>query len=326
MILVTGGAGFIGSNMLADLEAAGAGPLVLCDWLGTGEKWRNVSKRRIAEFVRPEDLPRWLEGRQGVEAVIHLGAISATTERDADLLIERNIRTTVRLWDWCTAARVPLLYASSAASYGARETDLADDEAPAALAALAPLNAYGWSKAATDRILLDRARAGEAPALWAGLRFFNVYGPNEYHKENMMSVVTRFFSPLSRGETVELFKSDRPGIADGQQSRDFVYVKDCTAAMLAMLERPVPSGLYNLGTGVARSFADLVAALGRALGREPEIRYIPLPVALEGRYQYRTEAQMAKLRRAGIDMPFRDIEAGVADYVETHLSTMDPYR
>ncbi|WP_417247852.1 ADP-glyceromanno-heptose 6-epimerase [Celeribacter sp.] len=327
MIVVTGAAGFIGSNIVADLEDAGHGPIAVSDWFGTGDKWRNLAKRDIAAFVPPEELMSWLEGRDDISAVIHMGAISSTTERDCDLLVDRNINATVDLWDWCAANNVRFIYASSAATYGALEENLLDEETPEFLGNLRPLCGYGWSKNATDKLLMRRVREGApVPPQWAGLKFFNVYGPNEYHKDDMMSVVAKFFDTVKRGETVNLFKSDRKGIANGQQSRDFVYVKDCSKAVLWLLENDHASGLFNIGTGQARSFEDLVRAIGAALDVEVDIDYVDMPETLKGKYQYYTRAEMGKLREAGLNDPFHSLEDGVRDYVTTYLDTEDRYR
>ncbi|MCZ0963689.1 ADP-glyceromanno-heptose 6-epimerase [Paracoccus benzoatiresistens] len=327
MILITGAAGFIGSNIVADLEEACIGPVAVCDWFEDSDKWRNLAKRDITEFIPPNEIFDWLRGRTDITGIVHMGAISATTERNVDLLVERNITMTVKLWDWCANAEVPFIYASSAATYGALEKDLVDSQKPEDLAALRPLNGYGWSKNATDKILMRRVANGEkCPPQWAGLKFFNVYGPNEYHKGSMMSVVAKFFEPVRTGEIVRLFKSDRTGIADGQQMRDFVYVKDCTAAIIWLLRNPSVSGLFNIGTGNARSFDDLVRAIGLALSIPVKIEYIDMPENLKGRYQYFTQAEMTKLRKSGFEAPFHSLEAGVRDYVNSYLNTEDCYR
>lgn len=328
MIVVTGGAGFIGSNLVADLEARGQGPIAVVDWFGEDERWRNLANRRIAHFVRPEAIDPFLAAHAGeIRAIVHMGAISATTERDVDRLVELNINYSVKLWDWCAEHGAPFLYASSAATYGGIESGFTDDESVAALSALRPLNAYGWSKKATDIIFAERLAAGQpAPPQWAGLKFFNVYGPNEYHKGDMMSVACKLYGQVMAGEKVRLFKSYRDGIADGEQRRDFVYVKDCTRAMLWLLDHPDVSGIFNLGAGQARSFLDIAKALGRVVNRPVEVEFIEMPEAIRDRYQYFTEAEMGKLRAAGMDAPFASLEEGVADYVTAHLAREDRYR
>lgn len=328
MIIITGAAGFIGSNLAADFEEAGEGPLVAVDWLESGEKWRNLAKRRIAAFVEPERLLPFLDDvAREVRLVVHMGAISATTERDADKLVRLNINYTIALWDWCAAHGVPFIYASSAATYGARESGFADDDSVTGLAALRPLNAYGWSKKATDDIVAMRIAAGKPrPPQWAGLKFFNVYGPNEYHKDDMMSVACKMFDTVARGEKVRLFRSYRDDIADGEQRRDFVYVKDCTRTIRWLAKTPQVSGIFNVGSGRAQSFLDIVRALELALNRPIEVEFIEMPEALRGRYQYFTEADMSKAAAAGLDVRFAGLDAGVGDYVAQHLARDDRYR
>ena len=326
MLLVTGGAGFIGSNVVAALNEAGRTDVVVNDVLGTDEKWRNLAKRRVADMVGTGDLFRWLEGRK-LDAVIHMGAISDTTARDADLVIENNFRTSLRLLDWCTAAKVPFIYASSAATYGNGEAGFNDDWTPQALQELKPLNLYGWSKHLFDLALVDRFMKKEKlPPQWAGLKFFNVFGPNEYHKGEMMSLVAKHFEDVKAGRTVRLFKSHKPGIADGDQRRDFIYVDDAVAVVRWLMETPNVSGVFNVGTGQARSFRDLISAVFRALGREPRIEYVDMPEAIRGQYQYFTEAEVDNLRRAGYNAGFTSVEEGVKRYVTQFLNTADAYR
>ncbi len=328
MIVVTGAAGFIGSNIVADLEARGDGPIAIVDWFGTDERWRNLAKRRVAHFVRPEQLMLFLDGHAGeVRGVIHMGAISATTERDVDLLVERNIACSVALWDWCAAHEVPFVYASSAATYGGIEHGFVDDDAIAAQAALRPLNAYGWSKKATDLIFAERvARGGPQPPSWAGLKFFNVYGPNEYHKGEMMSVACKLHAQVMAGEPVRLFKSYRDGVADGEQRRDFVHVADCSAAALWLLDRPGTRGLFNIGSGGARSFLDIARALGRVVNKPVDVEFIDMPEAIRDRYQYFTQAETAKLAATGFGRRATTLEDGVADYITGYLAREDRYR
>lgn len=328
MIVVTGAAGFIGSNIVADLEAAGRGPIAVVDWFGTDERWRNLAKRDIAAFVRPEALDGWLaQNATQIETIIHMGAISATTELDVDRLVENNINLTIRLWDWCAAHGVAFIYASSAATYGGIESGFVDDQSLDAMLALRPLNAYGWSKKATDIIVARKLAAGTpAPPRWAGLKFFNVYGPNEYHKGDMMSVAAKLYDRVMAGEPVRLFKSYRDGIADGDQRRDFVYVRDCSRAILDLLDRPAANGIFNIGSGEARSFLDIAKALGRVCNRAIDVEFIEMPEAMRPRYQYFTQAEMGKLRGAGIDAPFASLEDGIADYVTGHLAREDRYR
>jgi len=326
MYLVTGGAGFIGSNLVAALCDRGA-EVMVCDRLRSGGKWRNLAHHAIAGLLPPEELFAFLDGSPRLDAVLHLGAVSDTTVTDGDLVAASNLTLTLRLWAWCAQAGVPLVFASSAATYGDGAQGFDDAFSIAALARLRPLNLYGWSKHATDRrIAALLARNEAAPPSWAGLKFFNVYGPNEYHKGRMASVVWHKFQQISRGERATLFASDRDGIADGDQRRDFVHVDDCVAAMLWLLDNPRVSGLFNLGSGKARSFADLTRAVYAALGREPDIQYVPMPEDLHGRYQYFTEARMQRLRDAGFDTPPTGLEEGVRRYVQDYLLQEDPYR
>jgi ADP-L-glycero-D-manno-heptose 6-epimerase len=324
VILLTGGAGFIGSNIAADLDEAGRTDVVIADTLGHDAKWRNIAKRRIADFVFPEEIEAYLAGRPRADAVIHMGAVTSTTATDADAVVRANIRLSIRLWDWCARTGTPFLYASSAATYGDGSAGFADDEA--ALGRLRPLNLYAWSKHAFDRWAVERARVGDAPPQWAGLKFFNVYGPNEYHKGDMQSLVARNHGAVRDGAPVRLFKSHRAGLPDGGQSRDFVYVRDCAAVVGWLLRTPAVSGLFNVGTGTARSFRALIEALAAAVGRPATIAYVDMPEALRAQYQDFTCAEPAKLRRAGYESAFRSIEEGVGEYTRSHLSTGDPFR
>jgi ADP-L-glycero-D-manno-heptose 6-epimerase len=328
MIIVTGGAGFIGSNLAAALAARGAGEVVVCDWLGTGEKWRNLAKHEIADIVSPEDLLTFLDLHEGrVQAVFHLGAITSTTETDVDLLMRTNFGLSLALWNWCGSARVRFIYASSAATYGDGRNGFDDDGSIAALAKLNPLNAYGWSKHLFDRrVARVVASGGPHPPQWAGLKFFNVYGPNEYHKGPMKSVVAQIYPEAAAGRPAALFRSHRPDYQDGGQLRDFIWVGDCIDVLLWLLDNREVNGLYNLGTGRARSFKDLALSVYRALGREPSIRYVDTPPEVRDRYQYFTEARMTRLRAAGYTAPFTPLEEGVGRYVREYLSAPDPYR
>jgi ADP-L-glycero-D-manno-heptose 6-epimerase len=326
MLLVTGGAGFIGSNLVAALNEAGRADVVVSDVLGTDDKWRNLQKRQLADFIPPADLPRWLDGRK-LEAVVHLGANSDTTAKDGDEVIETNFRLSMRLLDWCTLARTPLIYASSAATYGDGRAGFADDASVAGLKRLRPLNLYGWSKHLFDLAVAERSARGEAlPPQWVGLKFFNVFGPNEYHKGHMMSVLATVFEDARDGRPVRLFRSHREGIADGDQRRDFVYVDDAVAVMQWLLATPAVSGIFNVGTGKARSFRDLVLALFAALGREPNIVYKDMPVTIRDRYQYFTQATTENLRGAGFNSNFTPLETAVSAYVTGFLAREDRYR
>jgi ADP-L-glycero-D-manno-heptose 6-epimerase len=327
MYLVTGGAGFIGSNLVAELAARGES-VVVCDWLRSDERWRNLARHEIADLIAPEQLGAWLQGKsRKLRAVLHMGAISATTETDVDLIVRNNIRATFDLLEWCRESATPIIYASSAATYGDGAAGFDDEFGVEPLARLRPLNAYGWSKHVVDRRLARLLAAGATlPPQWVGLKFFNVYGPNEYHKGTMRSVVARNFASVRAGEPMQLFKSYRPQYADGGQLRDFVYVKDCVDVILWLLQHPKVCGLFNLGTGQARSWLDLAQALMRCCGREPVVEFIDMPPELIHKYQYFTQARMERLRRAGYERAFTSLEDGVMDYVQGYLAAPDPYR
>jgi ADP-L-glycero-D-manno-heptose 6-epimerase len=326
MLLVTGGAGFIGSNVVAALNDAGRSDVTVCDFLGHDGKWRNLAKRRLADIVPPAELMDWLKGRR-LDAVIHLGAISDTTATDGDLVIETNFRLSMRLLDWCTANATPLIYASSAATYGDGANGFSDDPSLDALKVLRPMNLYGWSKHLFDIAVAERAAKGEKlPPQWAGLKFFNVFGPNEYHKGAMMSVLARRFDDVRAGRPVQLFKSHRDGIADGDQRRDFIYVDDAVRVMMWLLATPSVSGLLNVGTGTARSFRDLILAAYAALGAKPNIEYIDMPEAIRGSYQYFTQSDVDRLQGAGYNGGFTALEDAVETYVKGFLDRSDRFR
>jgi ADP-L-glycero-D-manno-heptose 6-epimerase len=326
MLLVTGAAGFIGSNVVASLNEAGRTDIVVNDVLGGEGKWRNLASRQFADFIPPADLMRWLEGRK-LEAVVHLGAISSTTATDGDLVIEANFRLPLRLFEWCASARTSFIYASSAATYGDGEAGYSDDWSRAALRRLKPMNLYGWSKHVFDLAVVERvARKDKVPPQWAGLKFFNVFGPNEYHKGEMMSLVAKRFDDAKAGSAIRLFKSHRAGIADGEQRRDFIYVDDAVAVVRWLLETPSVSGIFNVGTGKARSFRDLMTAMFAALGRKPAIEYIDMPASIRDSYQYFTQAETTNLRRAGYNADFTPLEEAVQRYVTGYLDRPDRYR
>lgn len=329
MYVVTGGAGFIGSNVVWGLERRGADRIVVCDRLRSDDlKWRNVAKRELYDVVAPERLFDWLGNEESnVEGIVHMGAISATTETDADLVVDTNFRLSRDLWKWCANHHVPLVYASSAATYGDGAQDFDDDWSREALSRLRPLNTYGWSKLLFDRWVAGAVARGEpAPKHWAGLRFFNVYGPNEYHKGRMKSVAAQIYPVAAAGKPATLFKSHNPDYPDGGQLRDFVHVDDCVEMVLWLLDNPKINGIFNAGSGQARSFADLAAAVYSALGREPQIEYVPTPQDIRDKYQYFTEARMERLRAAGFRHAPTRLEDGVVRYVRDFLDTDDPHR
>lgn len=325
---VTGGAGFIGSNIAARLADDGAFDVVVCDWLGDAEdgKWRNLAGRPIADHVAPEAAFDWLASHwRDVEVVIHMGAISSTTEPDVDNILRTNFGLSRDLFRWCADHGCRLIYASSAATYGDGSLGFDDDNAPGALAALRPLNPYGWSKALFDLFAVREAARGRAPQQWAGLKFFNVYGPNEGHKGAMKSVAAQIWPDVAAGRPVKLFRSHRADYADGGQLRDFVYVRDAVDVIAWLARRPDVSGIFNLGSGRARSFKDLAETVFAAAGKPPQIEYVAMPAELGDRYQYFTEAKMGRLRAAGYEGQPTPLEAGISDYVRA-FAQADPHR
>lgn len=322
MIVVTGGAGFIGSAFVWKLNSEGIDDIIIVDELGESEKWRNLVKRRYADYLHKDDFLRLIREERlpfNVRALIHMGACSATTERNADYLLENNYRYTCQLADWAIKQDVRFIYASSAATYGDGSRGFSD--ADAVTKDLQPINMYGYSKQLFDLRLL-RQRAEHKVA---GIKFFNVFGPQEYHKEDMRSVVNKSFHQIREQGKVRLFKSHRPDCGDGEQQRDFVYIKDCVEVLWWLLKNREVNGIFNLGTGRARTWKDLVGAVFAALGREPEIEYIDMPPAIRDQYQYFTEAPLEKLKQAGCPLSFHTLEAAVQDYVIGYLQKADPY-
>jgi ADP-L-glycero-D-manno-heptose 6-epimerase len=325
MILITGGAGFIGSNLHAALYADGH-DVAVADWLGQGEKWRNLRKHPPLEVFSPDALPAFLETTPKLDAIVHLGAISETTATDGDLTWRRNVTLSQTLWRWCAAKGVRFIYASSAATYGDGSAGFDDEFSTRALRRLRPLNLYGWSKHAFDLWVAAQMESGApAPPAWAGAKFFNVYGPNEYHKGGMISVVKVKHDEVAAGGPARLFRSTAAGLADGAQARDFIWIGDVVAALRFMLTAPVLSGLFNLGTGQARSYADLARAVCAANGVAARIEFIDMPAQLRGQYQSFTEAPMARLRAAGFRQDFTPLEDGVGMYIRDYLLRADPY-
>lgn len=328
MIVITGGAGMIGSMMAWHLNTKlGRQDIIIVDRITHENQWQNLVHRHYAEYLDKDQLFDFLEDNDDVTAVIHMGAISATTERDFNKLVADNMHYSQDLWSWCAEYEVPFFYASSAATYGAGEHGYDD----ANIEGLRPLNGYGYSKHFFDQWVLEQVKQKQpAPPAWAGFKFFNVYGPNEYHKERMASVALHTFNQFSETGTMRLFKGTKPGIADGMQLRDFVYVKDVADVMgffleAALKQKPAASAIYNIGTGQARSFKDLATNVMTSMAREPDITYIDMPQDLQGKYQYFTQAEMQKLRQAGYKKPFTSLEEGVKDYVQNYLMQEDAY-
>ena len=345
MIVVTGGAGFIGSNLVAALNARGETEIVVCDRLRDGPKWRNIAKREIAGFVPPEELFTLLnDHRTRVKAIFHMGASSSTTETDADRIAKDNLRYTLAVWNWCAQANARMIYASSAATYGDGAHGFDDDQSIDHLAKLAPMNAYAWSKQAFDRRAVRIAERGDGhgswaraaafgdipvesqkPRQWVGFKFFNVYGPNEFHKAGQRSVALQLWKQIRDTGRARLFKSARDDVSDHDIRRDFVWVGDCVDAMLWAYDNPRVNGLFNSGSGAGRSFDDLARAVFKAMNREPAIDYVDMPDSLRAGYQYFTQANMAKIRKAGFNAAATALDDGVRRYVQDHLEQPDPY-
>lgn len=327
MHIVTGAAGFIGSNIAAELDDNGE-DIVIVDVLGSDDiKWRNISKRRVRDIVAPNELTAFLKGRGGVESIIHMGAVSTTTEHDVDFIVQSNFKLSMELWNWCTTKGVPFVYASSAATYGDGTSGFVDDFDENSLSGLRPLNPYGWSKHVFDRWVYAESVSGRAqPPRWAGLKFFNVYGPNEYHKGGQRSVAAQLFDQVSSSGKARLFKSENRKYADGGQTRDFVWVGDCVSVVLWLLKFSVPSSVYNVGSGVPRSFEDKARIMFELLSKPVDIEYIDLPATLAGKYQYYTQASLEKLRRAGFAEPTTSLEEGLNKYVGDYLTNADIFR
>jgi ADP-L-glycero-D-manno-heptose 6-epimerase len=319
-IVVTGGAGFIGRNVVAALNERGIDEIIVVDRLGTGEKWRNLVGLRFEDYLDKADFRKRVQRDEfgAAEAVIHLGACSATTEQDADYLADNNYRYTREVCQWCVARNVRFIAASSAATYGDGSQGYLDEDD--ATPGLRPLNMYGHSKQMFDLWALKNDLYRKI----VGLKYFNVYGPHEDHKGDMRSVVHKAYEQICETGKVKLFKSYRPEYADGEQLRDFIYVKDAVDVTLFFLDHRDVGGLFNCGTGQARTWLDLTRATFNAMGREPNIEFIEMPEHLRAKYQYFTQAETAKLRQAGYDRAFTSLEEGVRDYVQSYLMVNMP--
>ena len=323
-ILLTGAAGFIGSYLLGYLNQLGYTNIIIADDFSEEDKWLNFDAKQFTAKVDRDELFDWLEKEQpAISFVFHLGARTDTTEFDYAIHEKLNLEYSKKIWNYCTAKNIPLVYASSAATYGSGEFGYKDSHD--IVDKLQPLNPYGISKNEFDKWVLQRtpdsrrSTPDSTPPFWAGLKFFNVYGPNEYHKGRMASVIFHSFNQIRTIGKVKLFKSHKPGFNDGHQLRDFIYVKDIAALCYWLMENTISSGLYNLGTGKARTFEDLVKATFTAMDKEPHIEYIDMPADIRDKYQYFTEASMNKLRSAGYTDNFYSLEDGVKDYVVNYL-------
>ena len=326
MIIITGGAGMIGSIIAWHINTKlGRDDLVIVDHITHQHQWQNLVHRQYVEYLDRDQLFDYLDANDDIDAVIHMGAISATTETDFNKLVEANIHYSQDLWGWCAQHSVPFFYASSAATYGNGDAGYDDGS----IDHLRPLNAYGYSKHFFDQWALKQTPETSPPA-WAGFKFFNVYGPNEYHKQRMASVAYHTFNQVSHTGMMKLFKGTKTDIKDGEQQRDFVYVKDAAAIVAHFLsaslsKKPAPNGIYNIGTGQARTFKDLATNVMTSMDKAPTIEYIDMPEDLRGKYQYFTQAPMEKIRSAGYDLPMTSLEDGVKDYVQNYLMQDDQY-
>jgi ADP-L-glycero-D-manno-heptose 6-epimerase len=326
MIILTGGGGMIGSMIAWHLNTQmNFDDFVIVDDLINEQQENNFNKRKFIEYIEKDDLKKYLSDKKNVSAVIHMGAISATTESNFNRLLQSNIRFSQALWHWCAENKVPFIYASSAATYGDGSVGYDDNESE--LDKLSPLNAYGYSKHFFDRwVQLELSKNQPTPPQWCGLKFFNVYGPNEYHKGRMASVVFHSFNQFKETNQIKLFKSEHPSYADGMQVRDFIYVKDAVKIIIFFLNNNNFSGLYNAGTGNAETFKALAeAVLINTKGQPNDIKYIEMPNDLKGKYQYYTQATMNKINSIGFNDNFMNLKEGVTDYLENYLLTSDRY-
>jgi len=326
MFVITGAAGAIGSCLVKKLNDEGHTNIIVVDRMGEDDRWKNLRGLKYYRYIHADDFiqPELMTDifEEGIEAVYHMGACSATTEKNVDFLMSNNVEYSQILFSFCTHYDVPICYASSAATYGAGENGYDDNEAE--ISKLMPLNPYGYSKQLMDEWVLQQQKL---PSIWFGVKFFNVYGPNEYHKGSMTSVVYNAHKQIKEKGSVKLFKSHHPDFKDGEQSRDFVYVKDIVDAMCELMHRDHSgqNGIYNLGHGQSRTFKDLVTASFKALGLEPKIEYIDMPDHLKTQYQYYTKAEMGKFHSVFPEFRFATLEEGVTDYIQAHLENPDPY-
>jgi ADP-L-glycero-D-manno-heptose 6-epimerase len=316
MIIITGAAGFIGSCLVGELNILGYHDLVLVDHFSHPEKMKNLDGKRYHSLVPRDQFFEWIKGQEtNVQFIFHIGARTNTAEQDLEVLHELNVAYSQRLWKLCCDEQIPFIYASSAATYGMGAEGFSDN--PALLAALKPLNPYGRSKQEFDLWVMEQQ---EQPLFWAGFKFFNVFGPNEYHKGRMASVVFHAYHQIKQSGMVRLFRSHREGIADGEQQRDFIYVKDVLRVLIHFMHHRKNSGLYNLGTGKARSFKDLALAVFHSLNMNPHIEFVDTPQDIRNTYQYFTQADTGRLLAAGYQDGFTELEAAVDDYVRAYLN------
>lgn len=326
-IVVTGATGFIGSNLLAELEKRGYEQIVAVDWFGTEGKWKNVAKRSKVYYLAPETLTEYIdEKHDSIDCIIHLGAISSTTETDGDLVVSTNYRLSVDLYEICSRWSISFIYASSAATYGNGEFGYIDNSSVEFLANLRPMNLYGWSKNQTDLYIARDGGFYESGTQIVGLRFFNVYGPNEYHKGTQKSIIEPFMSQLLSNGVIHLFKSNSDDIEDGNQARDFIYINDCIDVIIWFIEHKSISGLFNVGTGTATTYNDVSKYVSEAMKRPCNIEYIDMPDNLRSQYQNYTCADITKLRSIGYSKEMTSIKDGIRDYIQNFLTKQDKYK
>ncbi|MBU1076578.1 MAG: ADP-glyceromanno-heptose 6-epimerase [Spirochaetes bacterium] len=321
MIILTGGAGFIGSAFLWKLNKEGKKDVTVVDKLDNTDKWKNLRGKLFDDYIDKDDFLCLLEAGKfkKIDTIFHIGACSSTTENDAHYLMSNNYQYSKRIAFWCANNNIKLIYASSAATYGDGKLGYKDDHD--SLIKLKPMNIYGYSKHAFDLWLMQNKLLNK----FTGLKYFNVYGPNEYHKEDMMSVICKAYKQIQETGKLKLFNSYKQGIAHGEQKRDFIYIKDVLEIMYFFYKNPTKSGIYNLGTGIARSFNDLASSIFKAMGKQKQINYINMPIQIRNKYQYFTEADLGKLKKSGYKKKFYSLEEAVIDYVQNHLSAEDPY-
>lgn len=327
LVVVTGATGFIGSNLLHGLESNGYRNIVSVDYFGCGEKWRNVANRSFVYYVHPELIHEYMNAHaHHISAIVHLGGISSTTEKNVDTLVHHNIELTIRLYNFCREHNIKFIYASSAATYGNGTKGFRDCDDLEYLSQLSPLNPYGWSKNTIDKYLMYEQAIHKPNNQVVGLKFFNVYGPNEYHKQDQASVVYKFYKEILVTNNVNLFKSYKEDCLDGMQQRDFVFVQDCVDVILWMLNHPDVNGLFNVGTGLAHSFKEVADLVIKYSERVASVTFIDMPEQLKEQYQYFTQADIQKLRDVGYQKPMTSLEDGVRTYINEYLKTRNTFR